>query len=445
MTLSDAQMQEIADRLFLMKEPAQTKLAKPANTAGANDLTARLDPVGNDLRFRHMGIGVVDFTANAMAPKLWLNHNADVAWRIGSTAKVSMLLAAGVLREDVRAVQQWVAASGLTWSPADYDDVFAMPKLWAKSKNIAQLAKLKGIAGKENAPRISTIFDLSKTPAEFFGPDSDAPDGTAIFAKLQGEHLSWAKAPEFDFSERLWLAGARSDNLAATTCISEIGVAYLKAVQRAFGLFDAAIGMHLLLAGAYNPLPEDEGVRVSTRAGAGAAVYRQPTRTEMNSVNGQDLFYNTATKRFDDRKSKAPGSASALLAYMVALMQDKLLGPSVCKTIRANLGGGITANALTSYIPLGLDAYARVNLNLNRLAEVTFTLNKIGILGVQDGAKAPLLCEMAYLETRELVAPAQTMKYGLVLTGIRATADTGDLGVSEIVRSVARAVHMALR
>ena len=129
-------------------------------------------------------------------------------------------------------------------------------------------------------------------------------------------HLHWNEAIDYDFSERLWLMGAMSDNVAATSCLSEIGVAYVKAVQRAYGLFDEPKGMHLLLAGPYSLESTDDGRRQQHQAHLSAAAgTSRCTASRMRSST-------PATKKFDDQSSWEPGSAAALTAYMIAFVQQ---------------------------------------------------------------------------------------------------------------------------
>jgi hypothetical protein len=225
-------------------------------------------------RFSDLGIGVIDFTADVMAPEVWL-HNGDRPWRIASTGKIAILLAAVQLRDDVRRVK----ATGLI-SPEQFDDLFAMRALWAKSG----ISRIQEIAGKERAPRISTIFDINAASPDFFGARALTPaDKSAIVARLPGAplnpHLTWAVARSFSVWERLWLTGALSDNVAATTCVSEIGVAYMKAVQRAYGLFDPGNGMHLLRAGAYGGV-----VRTLVFANPNSPRYR-PLQNKETNIN----------------------------------------------------------------------------------------------------------------------------------------------------------------
>ena len=439
LTLTAAQLQELADQLFLLKTQAQTALPKPINTEDikapdgtvleAKSLVAKLKPISEDARFKEMGIGVVDFTTNKMSPKIWL-HNGDVSWHIGSAAKITILLAATQLREDVRAIKAIVDKNGFGWTPTQYDEFFALADLWKKGKNAAEAVHLKQIGGLGNAPRISSMFDFAKSPVDFFGPDPNVPDGAKIMTKVgANHHMDWPEAPELEFSERLWLAAAHSDNRAATSCVSELGVPYLKAVQRAYGLSDAANGMHLLLADGYGGVGD---VRVSKLRNP-TVKYRSLTHPEQNLVNPLDMFQKIPGRGpFNDQRSKAPASAAALLGYMIALVQDKLASASACTTIRKNLGGG--PNGLTCYIPIGVGT----------IADVTLTHNKIGILGPEDGAPAPLDCEFVYMETKERTPPAKTMAYGIVLTGIRTPDAAPDKGVDVLSKELGIAVHRAL-
>jgi hypothetical protein len=129
------------------------------------------------------------------------------------------------------------------------DDI-ANPELWKpkdpwaadvarRNSEITQdLPASKKDTPASHCPRPSTIFDLTMNPVDFRGPQiKDAAAKHAVALKLGWKpgnkpdlpELKWGNAPSFDFSELLWLMGDMSDNVAATACISEIGVAYLKA------------------------------------------------------------------------------------------------------------------------------------------------------------------------------------------------------------------------
>src|SRR5437762_11027392 len=253
LALSDADEQRIANELFFLKS-LSSPLPTPKNTTGANSLAAKLDPIAADPKFSDIGIGVVDFTSGVTTPKIWL-HNEALSWRTGSAGKIAILLAAVQLRDDVRKVK----ATGLISSAADFDELFAT--IWKRSKN----TKIQEIADTRGSPRISTIFDLTKAPINFIGADVPLDR-----ARLEATHLDWPIAKDFTFWERMWLTGAQSDNVAASTCASEIGVAYMKAVQRAYKLFDPPNGMNLLLSSGYGAPAKNTPVNKT----AGAPTYR---------------------------------------------------------------------------------------------------------------------------------------------------------------------------
>lgn len=402
MALSDAQLNTLAGKLFLLQHPNRTGLWKPTNTTGADSLAARLDPIGNDPNFKDFGIGVVDFTKNKLAPKIWL-HNGDDAWRTGSTGKISILLAAVQLRDDVRLIQDTKFIS----TPQEFDELFASPALWSRAPDPVT----RQLANNHRPPRISTIFDFTKPQVDFFGPDPDTPDATDIVRRLQAggeKHLQWADAKNFDFSERLWLAGAKSDNRAATSCISEIGVAYLRAVQRAYRLFDPKNGMHLQLAGLYGDF--DDNALVSNRSST--IKFRSLLDTQSNFV--KDAMWASRPKVYDDQYSYQPGSAAALTAYMVALFRDELValdhgfeqGKIACDTIRNNLSHGLTTRS-------------NLAVGVGLITHIKKQITKIGLLDVTAKEPGALNCEFAYMETEEATPAAKKMQYGVVVMGIR--------------------------
>ena len=104
-----------------------------------------------------------------MHPAVWL-HNENVSWRIGSTSKMAMMLAAVQLRLEVRQIM----GLNIISTPKEFDDLYGLTKLWKGSKvaNASQIAS--------QPPRVSTIFDFSKKPINFTGPDPDTPDRDGI-------------------------------------------------------------------------------------------------------------------------------------------------------------------------------------------------------------------------------------------------------------------------
>jgi hypothetical protein len=398
MALSDADLAKIAEKLFLLKKTAPVKLPAPAITPA---LKTKVDSIATSAAFKDLGIGVADFTKDSSNPDTYL-HNGDFAWRVGSTAKIAILLAAFQLRDDVRQVQELKLIS----TAKEYDDLFQLPKLWKKSKFAD--ARLMGNAA--YGPRISTIIDVTKTPAEFLGPDADAPDGTAIanhLGTLGGNHLKWEWAADFDFSERLWLCGALSDNVAATSCMSEIGVHYIKAVLRAYGLYDDANNRGLLLADGYALMQDNIPEINDTKP----PIFRKLADPEYSKVIDINKFFG--------QSSSEPGTASALIAYIVALMKDELVDPNHedtrgiqgCKTIRANLA------------TRAADTRCVIAEAIASISGVTISkkMSKIGLLGKADGEPGPLDCEFSYVEV------TSGPKFGVAILGTNVPT-TQDLG-----------------
>lgn len=436
-TLSDAQLGQIADNIFVMGDRATTRLHKPATT-GPPAFTAALNPIATQPEFTDAGIGVIDFTGspgNFMHPNVWLN-NGDKPFRIGSASKIAMMLAAVQLRLDVRKI---LGMKPAIVSAADLDGVFRDPRLWSKAK--ARDAEIQHIAGAANAPQISDIFDFAKDPVDFKAPPGklvDSPDQTEIVGKLPADHdLPWENWSKFTFSERYWLTGCLSDNVAATSCVSQIGVPYIKAVQRSYGLADHPDGgMHLLASGGYTGIGRS-GPHEPPRPRQLTWVERTPT---------SDILFDPYTHALEPRSTQ-PGSAAALMAYMIALMTDAFADPGTgvvagldaCQTIRNNLADG-GPNAIESFL---------VNFGVKAVPNTTISrqINKIGILRKADGAKSPLVCEFVYLETKQVPAPPppqrEVMKYAVVTAGLIDDTSPGP-NAAQKSADLGAAVHKAL-
>jgi hypothetical protein len=445
--LSDAQLAQIAEKIFVMGDPATRALPKPTTTGpGPTAFKSALNPIGTGADFADAGIGVIDFTRSTLSPDVWL-HNEDKAYRIGSASKIAMMLAAVQLRLEVRRILDLSIIS----TANEFDQLFRNPKLWKKAKTKPPERWIREIADPSGAPLISKIFDFTKSPVDFIGPDPDSrikADGTpdlveqqAIVDKLPAStgEVSWAKWTDFTFSELLWLAGCISDNVAATACVSEIGTPYIRAVQRCYGLADTAHGMHLFASHGYDPIPppkkpSDPGPQ-------------PPRRLQTPEPIHVEDFWRAPSGAFTGQMSWVPGSAAALTAYMVALMTDKFAGPGAdpvaglvtCRTIRNNLADA-GPNAIISFLVDGVESVPNTT--------VSRQINKIGILKVRDGARSPLICEFVYVETKQVPAPPPprrgVMKYGVVVVGL--IDDTSAAGHTAAEKSVAlgKAVHEAL-
>jgi hypothetical protein len=430
-TLTDAQLTSIADRIFVMGDRTTTRLPKPANT-GPTAFTTALDTIAGDARFKDAGIGVIDFTKFPTdPPKVWLSKNADQSFRIGSASKIAVMLAAVQLRLDVRRILDLKIIS----KADEFDALYANRNLWKKAK--APQSEMQQIAN--SPPLFSEIFDFSKTPVDFDGPDPDKQTDAAhrkpIMDKLPANHeLVWDLRPLFPFSERLWLTGLLSDNVSATACASEIGTPYLKAVQRAYGLADPARGMHLFASGIYTTVP--------TKTTPPSPPPPRPL-AHVDPIRVNDAFYDAKSKTFSDRMSWVPGSAAALTSFMLAMIGDKFcVDPAVlvgglagCTTIRNNLADKI-APSIASFMAD----------EIGKITTINKQMNKIGILKKSDGAESPLVCEFLYLETKEshsAAHPDKELKYAVIAVGLVTTAGAGNGAVAKS-RALGTAVHNAL-
>jgi hypothetical protein len=446
--LSDAQLAQVAEKILAMGDPAVRGLPKPTATGppGPTPFKSALDPIGTRADFADAGIGVIDFTR--VSPDVWL-LNEDKAFRIGSASKIAMVLAAVQLRLEVRRI----LGLGFISTAKEFDELFRNPKLWKKAETKPPERWIREIADPSGAPLLSKIFDFTKSPVDFIGPDPDSrvkPDGTpdlveqtAIVDKLPPgtglREASWAKWTDFTFSEHLWLAGCRSDNVSATACVSAIGTPYIRAVQRCYGLADTAHGMHLFASHGFTGIPPPK-----KPSEPGPQPPRQLTRAE--PIHVED-FWRAKSGAFTDQKSWVPGSAAALTAYMVALMTDKFAGPGAdpvaglitCRTLRNNLADG-GPNSIKSFLVDGIKSVPHTT--------VTRQINKIGILKPSDGAKSPLICEFVYVETKQVPAPPpprrEVMKYAVVAVGLISDPTTAGHNAAEKSIALGKAVHEAL-
>jgi hypothetical protein len=414
LSLSEPQLDQIAGVLFLLKQPPSPSLPVPVNTddtTNPDNLAARMQSVATDERFKAFGIGVIDFKPGVTTPRVWL-FNEDIPWRIASGCKINILLAAVQLRDDVRKVK----ATGLISTPSDFDELFFT--IWKRSKERG----IQDIAGSDNGPRISTIFDLSKTPPDFVG--ADVPLDKAKLSHIGDVELKWSGVPDLTFWELLSLCGAQSENVAATALVSEIGVAYMKAVQRAYGLYDGKT-RRMLMGAAYAGVPR----KIPVSRTAGAANFRPLTHKESTKVTDFFVEFDPATHKPTPSKwSTQGGSAAAQAAFMLALMQDKLPDKDGCDTLKTHLADetGLNSSGPTTTDSLILEG-------VNPIATVTKAHTKLGIL---DASKAQakehqvnIRSEFAYVETANF-------KFGVVAAGLQPKRVSGHL-VNEVTLGTA--------
>jgi hypothetical protein len=396
LSLTDAQVQRV---LNLIAAGRGSSLSPPANTdddsAPAN-LAARMSSIATDARFAGVGIGVIEFTT--APPKVWLQHG-DLAFRLASTGKLGMLLAAMQLRADVQAVTTALGAI-----PEPVDESFALIMGLIPSVHFKEVAKT-GV----HAPRISTIFDLSGATPDFRG----------VGDTLSHSHLSWSIAKDVSFWERMTMAGAISDNTAAASCISQIGITYMKAVQRLYGLFDPPNDMHMLLASGYGNPPRAMGTPPKKVSFPEIPAASSPTFRRMDAVENQRVV-DVLTTVMDGKASNSTfssqgGSAAALTAYMLALVKKTLIDAKASEDIVKHLTSIDFTNACLTFDGVG------------RSATLTGGFAKVGILDA-------IRTEFAFVE-------AGGKRFAVVATGLRGKQGLSMVGQG---RALGQAVFDAL-
>ena len=423
MALTDAQIKDISKKISVA-DGFGGEVPIPANNdAGLKTLMEAV--VAADADLAPIGLGIIDFTKDSTKPKIWM-QNVDKSWRLGSTSKVGVLFAAAQLRVDVQQVMDLKIIS----APAEFDALFKDLRLW----NLSKITHTNEIASA--APRISTLFDFGKTPIDFAGPDINHPDITAISSKLSSKGgLKNTTIPEFAFSELLWMMAAQSNDLAADCCISEIGVPYLKAVLRKYGLFkdDEKKGMRFLLSEGFTPKFDGDASGITVNKG-----------TQHYRPVGNFKEYNRVTDKMAGLgfRSVQSGSPAAMTAYMIALVGNTLAedprkffdGTAGCDLIRNNMSNG-KPPTLGSFIANGTKTTVdgsspAVNGGgtggINDIATITRQFDKIGILTRANGELKPdgsaggfLVTEFVYLETKENSGDTRPMKYAIVALGMQ--------------------------
>jgi hypothetical protein len=132
--------------------------------------------------------------------------------------------------------------------------------------------------------------------------------------------------------------------------------------------------------------------RVSRKAGAPR--YRAPP----SRFESQWVFAPFSGKPHTTTNTVG-GSASALTAYMLALMQDKLIDKDACDAIRDYLSDTTSPGHVRDFMVEGVE----------QRKPVAWAYTKVGFVGSSDG-------DFAYLETP---GPPHQNNFGIVAAGIR--------------------------
>jgi hypothetical protein len=250
--------------------------------------------------------------------------------------------------------------------------------------------------------------------------------------------LKEATVPEFAFSELLWMAAAKSDDLAADCCISEIGVPYIKAVLRKFGLFkeEEKKGMRFLLSEGFDAKFDGAASGIAVNKG------KQHYRPVGNFREANNVTDKMARIGF---RSNQSGSTAAMVAYMIALIGDHLPDGPGSTLIKKNLSNG-KPPTLGSYVANGFKngipaAGGGGTGGVNDIATINQQFDKTGILNVKSGELNPdgsaggfLVTEFVFLDTKETADTTKTMQYAVVALGMQ----------TDVFANLGQPIHQAL-
>ena len=328
-------------------------------------------------------------------------HDPDRQGSLGSGAKIMICYAAFQLREDVRALlkQDGVTAGNVRKKLAD---------LWSAG-NPEQKAIVRESSGAFGPPFLDSIFEFGgPLLADFKGRSNcginafrdDSKPG-ALHDHIQElgpvhalEHDTarnderWREILARPFAERLWLTTRWSDNAAATTCLTEIGLPYINALLRAAQLYDEKANSGMKLYRGYEDPPHH--------------------LAEFNPWFNKFARWYRYNRPTDDTQAGDVASFSALLS---ALVMRKLFPPSVNDEMVSFLRVA-QAGAITSYVEWSLKSL------LKPYDGYVDLWSKLGIL---NGTKT----DCAYLRYR---SPKDSKEYrmGLVVLNYKGPSPDTD-------------------
>lgn len=252
-------------------------------THAAGTPRSKLATIVDDVGRRHglpLCLGIVDLAA---PPDPVSGAHSVAGWGMdrqstaGSTPKIWAMYAAFQLRRDVRDF------IGRTNGVARSDIAARLEAAWRNSP----IPELRQVARSGRMPRLARIFDFGALPADAAAaaaappPDPNAvdfigiadcgvpadfsasPAMQALALSLERFHeleystrpadkvAMWEQLAALPFGQRMWLMTAWSDNAAATTCATDLGLGYIDAVLLASGLYDARNNIGARLAATY--------------------------------------------------------------------------------------------------------------------------------------------------------------------------------------------------
>jgi V8-like Glu-specific endopeptidase len=266
-------------RTVLRRLPFMAGIAGPLDPGYYNpDGTYRASPalqtcvtaVGALAAARGAQIALVDLSKGLASPEFaGVRHTAPLA--TASTGKLPVMYAAFQLQEDLRRLRAATGAATLA------DLITAQTARWTAMQTPAAGAAVTAISGHLGrkgdlmtwkgkpidlpagsvVPDIDRIIDsvlpaleIRRSTLSYVTGPASLCDEAVVLNVLEHQRGDWSRGVEFE--QRMRMMIGLSDNRATTTCINDIGFAYINALMVQSGLWHPARGGGLWLSGNYS-------------------------------------------------------------------------------------------------------------------------------------------------------------------------------------------------
>jgi hypothetical protein len=233
--------------------------------AQADDLNAAIDdlvPARIDGRqpFKNLAFAVVDLSGGPtgpLPPPRFAGNLVQSHRQVDSLAKIAVMLAAHNLRSNVAAR----AASGQAANDVELALAYTQQLMTAPDPITRAAAKptlvhdiVPDPSGQTDhtrtgGPDVRHVLDLASDGGWRVRFKSNAMTPQQLVEIGHEDRPAIARLP---FAQRMWLMIRQSNNLAATTCLNDLGFPYIAAVSRQIGLLDIPAKRGLWLARDYD-------------------------------------------------------------------------------------------------------------------------------------------------------------------------------------------------
>jgi len=251
-----------------------------------DQITGQLEAtINQDARFAELDVAIIDFSGSS--PRVGMSSRPDNSSFIASMAKLGIIYAAFQLREDVRNVvreniKQSSDGNGTFQQLTDADRLnklkLDLQTFWKSNSNHLMRDEIDAATGKKTGKAVAeradigrleyifTLNTLQDSPPDpnkidFIGIEQCGLDKLDVIPSAAVQEVisrldsfphgknspeNWRNVAELDFAARLWMGLAWSDNVAASTCVWDIGLPYIQALLLDSSLFDGSNGLYLV-------------------------------------------------------------------------------------------------------------------------------------------------------------------------------------------------------